>query len=74
MDCCSTHVVFVIIVKHYYRTYGTMAYSSDNSDIEEIEIPIIVLPYQFEPLALAMSQCQCESNALSSTFLSRLNR
>ena len=31
-----------------------MGYSCENSDIEEIDIPTVVLPYQFEPQALGM--------------------
>ena len=27
---------------------------SEHSDVEEIEIPTVILPYQFEPLASAM--------------------
>ena len=37
--------------------------------IEEIDIPTIVLPYQFEPLALTMSECRSVSDVSSGSIL-----
>ena len=37
-----------------------MVWSSDYSDIEELDIPIVILPYQFEPLAIMNTQYKAE--------------
>ena len=44
-----------------------MAYNCENSNIEEIDIPTNVLPYQFEPQALPMPACLSNSSTDSSS-------
>ena len=37
--------------------------NSDSSDIEEIDIPTLVLPYQYEPLPMKATDYSSESEA-----------
>ena len=45
----------------------SVAYNCENSDIEEIDIPTDVLPYQCEPQALPMPACLSNSGTDSSS-------
>ena len=53
---------FVCRICFVFHTLLSVAYNCENSDIEEIDIPTDVLPYQFEPQALLMPACLSNSS------------